>query len=552
MWWALVLLFRLLSPSFAADNLIVEIQAGKVQGTSYTSPNGKEFYTWRHIPYAKPPLGDLRFQPPVRPDSWTNILDGSKDSPACLPVTSYEMDSVSTYRYSEDCLYINVYSPVPANSSASFSVMFWIYGGGFVGGSGDFSLTNPTALLEDNVIVVTFNYRLDIFGFLSTEDSIVPGNAALKDQLAALIWTKKNIAFFGGNPMDITIFGGSAGAISVGYHIISPMSRNLFQGAIMQSGAALTNCLQANPRASAVAVAKQINPIITDESSSRTIMEVLQAADAQLLVNVSLAMRAFGAAFTPIIEIEEDNPTPFISRPLYEEIKVGNITKVPIIIGTNSEEGLVLVQTTDELNDLAQHYDANPDILLPNMNLKDGVSKDTVVELIKEAYAGNSSFEDDPASLIRLVSDASFVRPELKHGVLQSEFSNVYFYEFSFVGTLSAERLKIPGCGKVAHGDEVGYLFNISATPIETEADYLTRSRLVKLWTNFAKTKNPTPEDDSAELLQNVTWEPLDKDNLQYLDIGENLELKYHRKAETTAFWDLLWEEYSFHPYNTF
>ncbi|XP_066251884.1 juvenile hormone esterase-like [Euwallacea similis] len=552
MWWALVLLFGLLSPSFAADDLIVEIQDGKVQGTTYTSSNGKEFYTWRHIPYAKPPLGDLRFQPPVRPDSWTDILDGSKDSPACLSLVSYGIDPVSTNGYSEDCLYINVYSPVPANSSARLSVMFWIYGGGFVIGTGDFSLTDPTALLEDNVIVVTFNYRLDIFGFLSTEDSIVPGNAALKDQLAALIWTKENIAFFGGNPMDITIFGESAGAISVGHLIISPMSRNLFQSAIMQSGTALMNYMQANPRTGAVAVAKQIDPTITDESSSETIKEVLQAADGQLLVNISLGMHFLGVTFHPVIEVEEDNPTPFITRPLYEEIAAGNITKVPIIIGTNSEEGLTLVQTMEQVNDLAKYFDANPDLLLPNMNLKDGVSNDTITKLIKETYAGNSSFEDDPASLIRLASDITFVRAGIKHAVLQSEFSNVYFYEFSFVGTLSAGELKIPGCGEVGHADEVGYLFNISAKPIETEADYLTRSRLVKLWTNFAKTKNPTPEDDSAELLQNVIWEPLDKDNLQYLDIGENLELKYHRKAENTAFWNSLWEEYSFHPYNTF
>ncbi|XP_066153999.1 carboxylic ester hydrolase-like [Euwallacea fornicatus] len=550
--WTVVLLFGLLSPSFAADDLIVETQGGKVQGTTFTSPNGREFYTWRHIPYAKPPFGDLRFQPPVKPDSWTDILDGSKDSPACLFVGSYEGDPIPTYGYSEDCLYINVYSPIPANSSARLPVMFWIYGGGFIVGTGDFSFTDPTALLEENVIVVTFNYRLDIFGFLSTEDSVVPGNAALKDQRAALIWTKENIAFFGGDPMDVTIFGESAGAISVGYHIISPMSRNLFQGAIMQSGTALVNYQQANPRAIALEVARQVDPTITDESSSETIKEVLQVADAQLLINVSLAMHSYTAPFIPIIEVEEHNPTPFISRPLYEEIAIGNVTNVPIIIGTNSEEQLTAVKTMEDVDNLAQYYDANPILLLPNMNLKDDVSNDTVTKLIKEAYAENDTFQHDPGSLIRLLSDSTFVRAALKHAVLQSERSNVYFYEFSFVGTRSAERLKIPGCGEVGHADEVGYLFNISTKPIETEADYLTRSRLVKLWTNFAKTKNPTPGDDSAELLQNVIWEPLDKDNLQYLDIGENLELKYHREAETTAFWDSLWEDYSFHPYNTY
>ncbi|XP_048521679.1 juvenile hormone esterase-like [Dendroctonus ponderosae] len=287
MWPVLAcVLFTLLSQC-SAEDLIVTIANGKVQGTSYTSANGTSFYTWRHIPYAQPPVGDLRFLAPEAPDNWTDILNGTEDSPACWSVGTFAGTPDPTHGQSEDCLYINVYSSSPMADDTLRPVMFWIYGGGFFAGNSDFDYYDPTPFLEEDVIVVTFNYRLNVFGFLSTEDQIVPGNAALKDQLMALKWTKTNIAFFGGNPQNITIFGQSAGAMSVGYHLVSLKSRDLFSGAILESGSALRDYFQSNANKNALAVASQINSSISTTSSSQNILSILQAVDAEKLVTIA-------------------------------------------------------------------------------------------------------------------------------------------------------------------------------------------------------------------------------------------------------------------------
>nr|UUB32802.1 carboxylesterase COEA14 [Dendroctonus valens] len=535
----------------SADNLIVALPNGKVQGASYTSANGLNFYAWRHIPYAKPPLGKLRFLPPVAPDAWTGVLDGTKDSQACFFVGSFAGDPEPSYGYSEDCLYINVYSSSPKADVNIRPVMFWIYGGGFYAGAADFAFYDPTPLLEDDVIVVTFNYRLNIFGFLSTEDKIVPGNAALKDQLQALKWTRENIAFFGGNPLDITIFGESAGATSVGYHLVSDRSRNLFTGAIMESGSALLDVFQADGRNNALSIATQIDPSITSASTSGEILKVLQEVDADLLVDISkTAQSNYHTLFKPILEYEHADC--FLCKPMYEELAAGNFTQVPTIIGTNSEEQLRVYSTLADLEKAAETYDSNHSLLLPNIDFKNNVDAGDAALQIKEQYAGDGSFEEDVGALVRFLSDNKFVRGIIKQAVLQSQFSPVYFYQFSFWGTASKDNLAIPGCGRVAHADELSYLFNISTKTIETEDDFLARRRFVKLWTNFAKTKNPTPNDDTAELLQHVVWDQLDAEHLQYLDIGEDLVMKSNRKAEETAFWDYIWNTYTDHPYNHF
>nr|WCJ12949.1 carboxylesterase [Dendroctonus armandi] len=536
----------------SAEDLIVVTQNGKVQGTAYFSGNGiDKFYTWRHIPYAKPPLGDLRFLAPEQPEPWIGVLDGTQDAPACLFVGSFPGDPDPANGQSEDCLYINVYSSSPVPDGELRPVMFWIYGGGFFAGAGDFSFYDPTPLLEDDVIVVTFNYRLNVFGFLSTEDEVAPGNAALKDQLLALKWTRENIALFGGNPLDITIFGESAGAMSVGYHLVSEKSRDLFTGAILESGGALLDYFQSDSKNNAVAVARQIDPEVNAESPSREILRILQATPSELLVSICQeAQLNYNTLFKPVLEYEHEDS--FLSRPMFEELAAGNFTRVPVIVGTNSEEELFSFSTLEEAEEAAEYYDANYRLLLPNVDFKSDVDIDVVALDIKKEYAGDRRFVEDVSALIRFLSDSTFVRSGIKHAVLHSQFSPVYFYQFSFFGTPSNDNLEVPGCGRVAHAQEVPFLFNISTKILETGADFLARRRFVKLWTNFARTKNPTPNDESAELLQHVTWEQFDGETLKYLDIGDDLVMKSNRKADETAFWDYIWDSYINHPYNHF
>lgn len=136
--------------------------------------------------------------------------------------------------------------------------MFWIHGGGYVSGTGDDTEYGPLFLVRQDVVLVTINYRLEVFGFLNLESEDVPGNAGMKDQVAALRWVKKNIANFGGDPDNITIFGESAGGASTSYHLISPMSKGLFKRAIVQSGVSIGYWAQSyKPRERGFALARQ-------------------------------------------------------------------------------------------------------------------------------------------------------------------------------------------------------------------------------------------------------------------------------------------------------
>ncbi|CAG9772677.1 unnamed protein product [Ceutorhynchus assimilis] len=531
---------------FQAQNLIVSLQSGQAQGTTIGTPSGKTFYAWRGIPFAKPPLGDLRFKHPERPEPWDGVLDATKDSKACLNESYFDTDPKPTYGFSEDCLYVNVYAPIEPNSNARLPVMFFIYGGGYFSGSSSFNIYDPTAFLEEGVIVVTFNYRLTIFGFLSTEDQVLPGNNGLKDQWLALLWTKENIHQFGGNPQDITLIGESVGAASVGYHILSPMSKDLFGAAIMESGSSLLSLVQYNARQNAFDVARKVDSSISESSSSKDVLKTLQVTDAGSLVNVTSKL---GITFAPILEVS--SPYPFLTKPCYESLESGNFHQVPTLIGTNSEEEIIIFPSSEEAQAMAAYYDSNYTLLLPkNLQLKESVNVDTLVQEIKQKYVGNGTFAEDYGAIVRWGTDDVYERSTFKHALLQSKYSPVYFYVFSFDGTVSQAHPVIPGCGRVAHSDELAYLFNISTKPLETDADFLTRQRTVKLWTNFAKFRNPTP-DESSELLQNVKWEPLN-DQHRYLDIGENLELKYHFKSDLPAFWDYVWGSYVSRPYNTF
>lgn len=208
---------------------VVEIDDGPIEGTILTSRLGREFYAFRGIPFAQPPIGNLRFRAPVPVNPWTETFQATAYGPICYQVPRI----VSGIPMSEDCLQINVFSP---NMSLSLPVIVYIFGGGFVYGSG-IEQGRPENLMDRDVVVVNFNYRLGALGFLALGTSEIPGNAAMKDQILALEWVQRNIDRFGGNPNSVTIAGLSAGGISVTGHMLSPMAEGLFHRVISISGA---------------------------------------------------------------------------------------------------------------------------------------------------------------------------------------------------------------------------------------------------------------------------------------------------------------------------
>lgn len=180
------------------------------------------YQEFKGIPYAEPPIGKLRFKAPVKHKGWKLIRNAREHGPNC--------------EVSEDCLYLNVYT---MSLKCKRSVMVYIHGGSFNSGSGDSTLFGPSYFMKENVVIVTLNYRLGAFGFLSTGDEVIQGNNGLKDQLMALKWVKQNIEAFGGDVNSITIFGESAGSASVEYLILSPLAKGLFHRAISESGSSL-------------------------------------------------------------------------------------------------------------------------------------------------------------------------------------------------------------------------------------------------------------------------------------------------------------------------
>ncbi|KAG5884898.1 hypothetical protein JTB14_032583 [Gonioctena quinquepunctata] len=311
---------------------IITLPNGKIRGeVMKTIGNITTYYSYMSIPFAKPPVGELRFAPPQPAENWNGVLEAKVNGKIC-----YQIKPENHMKQYEDCLYINVFTPMLPGKNSSAPVNVDIYAGGFTHGYASLSSTEDSYYLDNGIIVVTFNYRVGPFGFLSTGDDVIPGNMGLKDQLLAMKWVKNNIHLFGGDPNKITIIGGSAGGASVTYHILSPQSKGLFRGAISRSGSAL--CNWANMRSSgpekAYGLAKLINPTSTKNSTTRELVEFLRSVDAELIH----ATQNDSNVWAPVVEYE--HPGAFITEPMYESVKEGRINKVPLLIGINSEEKL--------------------------------------------------------------------------------------------------------------------------------------------------------------------------------------------------------------------
>jgi para-nitrobenzyl esterase len=194
------------------------------------------------LPYAAPPVGELRWKAPQAPPAWKGVRDATKFGPRCEQWQIWADYVFLDSGPSEDCLYLNVYTPASVKQTSKLPVMVWIHGGGFAAGAGSEPRYTHSGLVSKGVVLVTINYRLGVFGFLASEDLTREGqgnagNYGLMDMAAALRWVRANIANFGGDPGNVTIFGESAGSFSVSALMATPRARGLFQKAIGESGA---------------------------------------------------------------------------------------------------------------------------------------------------------------------------------------------------------------------------------------------------------------------------------------------------------------------------
>ncbi|KAJ3635702.1 hypothetical protein MTP99_008591 [Tenebrio molitor] len=524
-------------------NLMVSTKNGLIRGReAQTIELNLTYYAYQGIPFAEPPVGNLRFEPPVPKNNWEGTLDATKDGNICVQSSDPVVGS-------EDCLFVNVYVPKTSKFNTKLlPTMVFIYGGGFEAGFATYDLYGPDYLLEKDVVVATLNYRLGILGFLSTGDMVVPGNNGLKDQVMALKWIKNNIENFGGDPNKITIFGQSAGSASVSYHMQSPQSKGLFNRAIMESGVSLSSWAFSRRVPEVVKIiAKDLS---LDTSTSRKIVDGLKEINYTILQTKASSAVSFqyltndprrGFMLGPVIEPEHSNA--FFTNKSYELLANGQFSKVTCIVGFNSLEGTFNFGTLFKLFLLS--YDINPTKLMPvDLNVNDNKIA-LAANQIKNFYFGNNLIAFSDRKLMKFLSDDLFVRPIREYVRQVSKYVPVYFYRFSYEGALwGLQNRTQPG---VAHSEELGYIWRSKFTP--SQRDILTRKRMTSMWTDFAKFGNPTPKKYFTT--SEVIWKRTDE-NFTYLDIEDELYLRQLPEKSNMALWDEIYQVYGNRPFDTY
>ncbi|XP_051164406.1 esterase E4-like isoform X3 [Leptopilina boulardi] len=412
--------------------------------------------------------------------------------------------------------------------------MVWIHGGAFLFGSGNDDLYGPDYLLKRKIVLVTINYRLDVLGFLNLGIEEAAGNQGLKDQVTALRWVKENISNFGGDPENVTIFGESAGGASVHYLTQSSLAKDLFHKAICQSGVAINSW--ANMHENPVNYAFKLSEKLGNKSSDPVeVVNFLKTIDSHKLIEaqskIITKLERFRLHFTSGPSTDDKSKTPFmphsISTDSLKEVKI------PMLIGHNSREGLLFLAGMNEKN--FEQYDLNfPDLIHPNFVnwLK---QRGFTIKNLRELYFENKKITPECSiEYADMVGDILFVcglHDVAKIQVIKKG-SPTYFYKFTHdIGTSFMKKVVNVDEPGACHFDEIPYLFYIKALKMlglpSPETDVIERKlmeRMTKMWTDFAKTGNPT-SSTSEEIP--LIWKPVnDSTHFRYLNIQENLKME--------------------------
>lgn len=304
-----------------------KIKNGVIEG-NYDTKTGTQ--TFLGIPFAKPPVGDLRWKAPQPAENWTGVKQTKKFGPRAMQAPIFGDMDFKSDGISEDCLYLNVWTPAKRDTKG-LPVLVYFYGGGFAAGDGSEPRYNGEAMSKKGIVVVTVNYRLGLFGFLAHPDLTAEtayrgsGNYGLMDQAASLQWVKDNIASFGGDPSKVTIAGESAGSISVSYQMASPLSKGLIAGAIGESGAGINPTLAPSP----LAEAEKVGVEFVTNAGYKSIKE-MRALSSRELYEIFLESKRFGFPVTL------DNH--FLPKTLQEIFEAKEQAMVPLLAGWNSAE----------------------------------------------------------------------------------------------------------------------------------------------------------------------------------------------------------------------
>lgn len=440
-----------------SDPAIAVVETGQVKALQ-----AKGVLAFKGLPYAAPPVGALRWKAPVRAAKWEGVRDATAYGPICMQKMPNPDNGIGQYPASEDCLTLNVFTQ---ELGGKRPVMVWIHGGGFVNGSGSAELYDGSQLAKRGVVVVTINYRLGRFGsfahpLLTKEAAGGPvANYGMLDMVASLEWVKRNIAAFGGDARNVTIFGESAGGMAVQKLMTMPSARGLFQKAIVQSGAGRENVQyldKPNERG-----------LPSAESDGEAFVKSLgvtaaSAADLRAISADTIMAKGDPSTFSgggPIIDGK------IIPMSVVETFKSGKEAQVPYMVGYNSAE-----------------FPSKPEDV-------DGSLRRTLGAKLADMPALVATYPDKEDMAARIVGDIIFGEPaRYLAGLHAARGQPTWLYRFDVISPSVAGRWK-----GTAHAQERQYVFDtLHTSPFPTDAnDQVQALHAVTYWTNFAKAGNP-------------------------------------------------------------
>ncbi|KAL8568630.1 hypothetical protein ACOMHN_063702 [Nucella lapillus] len=472
------------------------------------------------IPFAQPPVADLRFKHPQPAQRWNGVRQTVTKPNSCFQTLDTQFNRFEGVEMwnpntpmSEDCLYLNVWVPRGFGSQPPKATMVWIFGGGFWGGTSTLDVYDGAKLAAtENVIVISINYRLGALGFLysDTDEANAPGNQGLMDQVMALKWIHDNVANFGGMNESITLFGESAGAVCTGFHLMSPLSMNFFSRAIMQSASPLAHwAVRSKSQASyrAQRLADQLCP------ASTPTLSCLQQADPHNLTDAMWKVTTFyfDVPFSPIVDgrFLPEHPSDLLAK--------GKVKDTEVIIGANKDEGVfwLLYAFPDQFpfNNTGSMTKAEMDHVVSGLNFRGAERRDKAVmyQYVDSVLPGDRQSYRDVADDIS--GDDLFKCPVVSFASAYAALgNNVYVY--SYEHRLSNNPW--PAWTGVMHGYEIEAMFALPREHNYSQQDRKVASRVTAYWTRFAQSGDPNGVGGSK------TWPRMTANGLEYLQMTQD------------------------------
>ncbi|XP_075525249.1 acetylcholinesterase-like isoform X2 [Dermacentor variabilis] len=524
------------------ETVVLDTANGPVKGFIAQSPLGKPVRVFYGIPYAKPPVGERRFDRAEPVEPWTDVFDATAKPYSCFQLldTLYGNFSGSVMwnantEMSEDCLKLNVWTPVCSSSEEPFAVLVWIYGGGFYSGTSTLDVYDARTLVsEENVIVVSMNYRVASLGFLSFGSEQLPGNAGLYDQYLALQWVRENIAAFGGDPNRVTLFGESAGAVSAGLHILSPLSEPLFARVILQSGSPTAPWGFKDRNMARKAARRLAAALGCPDGLDKDTLDCLRCKDPEDIVKSE--PYSGGVVDFPFAPVEDGAFLPGTPQTLMDSGAFAR--NISVMLGSNVNEGSWFLQYFFGLSVTEENPEVTGENFAAALKALDPSLRVTPIDKVLEMYTAGktpSTAAEILKALDSIVGDYHFTCPVVR---CADRFVQAGIPVYQYVFARRSSRNPWPPWMGAMHGEEVAFVFGepLDDTHRYSEEDKSMSRRLMRYWANFAKTGDPNLPGNGSS--QSTDW-PMRTASLKehlVLDVNESVGCAYRQAY--CEFWE--------------